>query len=177
MNRFFKQAVLAVALTVGGNLSALETLSAQTNAQTSGAEKKEIPNPERAARRQTDKLKADLALTDKQYKKIYKLNLQEQKDMVKNMSNQGMPPMPPRGNRPEGMPPMGVMPMNGRPEGGFGSRPQTGDMSQQMEKKDKQMKKILTEDQYKKWKAMPQDKGARPQPPKGDSEHSSEKRN
>lgn len=36
---------------------------------------KEIPNPEKTARRLTDEMDKVLNLTEKQYKKIYKLNL------------------------------------------------------------------------------------------------------
>lgn len=45
---------------------------------------REVPNPEKAARKETDRLKAALNLTDKQYKKVYKLLLKEQRELLEN---------------------------------------------------------------------------------------------
>ena len=69
----------------------------------------EMPNPEKKAKEQTDRLKDVLQLTDKQYKKIYKLNLKEQKSLFEN-----------RPQRPGGMPPR---PMGGMPPSGEGFMP------------------------------------------------------
>lgn len=69
-------------------------------------QKKEVPNPEKAAQRQTDEMDKALNLTEKQYKKIYKLFLKEEKEKVENMMQRhpgGMDGQPPMG----GSPPMG----------------------------------------------------------------------
>ena len=47
---------------------------------------KEIPNPEKAARKLTDEMDELLQLTEKQYKKIYKLNLKEEKEKIERMT-------------------------------------------------------------------------------------------
>ena len=69
-------------------------------------QKKEVPNPEKAAQRRTDEMDKALNLTEKQYKKIYKLFLKEEKEKVEAMMQRhpggmnGLPPM-------AGRPPMG----------------------------------------------------------------------
>lgn len=69
-------------------------------------QKKEVPNPEKAAQRRTDEMDKALNLTEKQYKKIYKLFLKEEKEKVEAMMQRhpggmnGQPPM-------AGRPPMG----------------------------------------------------------------------
>lgn len=69
-------------------------------------QKKEVPNPEKAAQRRTDEMGKALNLTEKQYKKIYKLFLKEEKEKVEAMMQRhpggmnGQPPM-------AGRPPMG----------------------------------------------------------------------
>lgn len=45
----------------------------------------EVPNPEKIATQMTDRMQESLQLTEKQYKKIYKLNLKEQKEHFKAM--------------------------------------------------------------------------------------------
>ena len=71
-------------------------------------QKKEVPNPEKAAQRRTDEMDKALNLTEKQYKKIYKLFLKEEKEKVEAMMQRhpggmnGQPPMagrPPMGGR------------------------------------------------------------------------------
>ena len=42
----------------------------------------EMPNPEEVAKRQTDRLKEALQLDEKQYEKVYELNLKEQKERL-----------------------------------------------------------------------------------------------
>ena len=84
-------------------------------------QKKEVPNPEKAAQRRTDEMDKALNLTEKQYKKIYKLFLKEEKEKVENMMQRhpgGMDGQPPMGGRP----PMG----GGRPPMGGGMPPQGG---------------------------------------------------
>ena len=69
-------------------------------------QKKEVPNPEKAAQRRTDEMDKALNLTEKQYKKIYRLFLKEEKEKVEAMMQRhpggmnGQPPM-------AGRPPMG----------------------------------------------------------------------
>lgn len=128
----------------------------------------EVPNPEKAARAETDRLKEALQLTDKQYKKVYKLLLKEQKERLEAFAarpprGEGRPGMGPRGDRP----PMGG---GGFPSDMQGVRPPMGDerpaprpdraareeeMKKKAAKRDKKMKKILTDEQYLQWKALP----------------------
>lgn len=113
---------------------------------------KEIPNPEKAAQKLTDEMDELLQLTEKQYKKIYKLNLKEEKEKVERMTGKApfggeRPPMPPMGG--------GTPPQNGSFERG-GMRPpmpedMQEDMQSRMEKRNKKLKKILTDEQYEKW--------------------------
>lgn len=83
-------------------------------------QKKEVPNPEKAAQRRADEMDKALNLTEKQYKKIYKLFLKEEKEKVENMMQRhpgGMDGQPPMGGRPPmggGMQPQVLPPM---PEG------------------------------------------------------------
>lgn len=83
-------------------------------------QKKEVPNPEKAAQRRTDEMDKTLNLTEKQYKKIYKLFLKEEKEKVEAMMQRhpgGMDGQPPMGGRPPmggGMQPQVLPPM---PEG------------------------------------------------------------
>lgn len=78
---------------------------------------REIPNPEKTARKEAEHLKKELDLTEKQYKKVYKLLLKEQRELFENRFQRPEMPgeMPGRGPRPHdgGMPPMG----GPRPEG------------------------------------------------------------
>lgn len=139
---------------------------------------REIPSPEKNAQRMTDRMKEELQLTDKQYKKIYKLNLKEQKKMFEAREEGGMqrPPMgerPDRGDaRPFGDGGMGPGPnmAGGRPPmggpGGPGAPRMTRDSAEELRKaaasKEKKIKKILTEEQYAKWQEM--NKPQRPAP-------------
>ena len=45
---------------------------------------KEVPNPEKSAKRITEEMSKELGLTEKQYKKVYKVILKEQKTLVEN---------------------------------------------------------------------------------------------
>ena len=127
---------------------------------------REVPNPEKIATQLTNQMRESLQLTDKQYKKIYKLNLKEQKEYFKSMQNSGeqRPPMGGPGMQ-DGRPPMsggGQPPMMG--EGGFPGRMGGGPMMHRennsadsqkkaAEAKEKKIKKILTTGQYEKWQA------------------------
>ena len=75
---------------------------------------REVPSPEKAARKMTDRMKEELQLTDKQYDKLYKLNLKEQQEHFATMTERGNGQRPSMGGRPGmggGRPPM---------EGGMG---------------------------------------------------------
>lgn len=65
---------------------------------------REVPSPEKAARKMTDRMKEELQLTDKQYDKLYKLNLKEQQEHFATMTERG------NGQRPS----MGGPSRNGR---------------------------------------------------------------
>lgn len=126
---------------------------------------REVPNPEKIATQMTDQMQESLQLTEKQYKKIYKLNLKEQKEHFKAMQNSGeqRPPMGGPGMR-GGRPPMGggeppMMGEGGFP-GGMGERPMINKeqssadtQKKAAEAKEKKIKKILTTEQYEKWQA------------------------
>lgn len=158
--------------------TAVALLTLQVQAQTAGESEKpekkelprEIPSPDKEAKRETDRLKNALNLTDKQYKKVYKLVLKEQRERFE----QRMEHRPPMGERPEGgmrspheggMPPAGdrhpegaPMGMNRRPmpEGFSEKSPEDlkKEMEKKLKKKNKKMKKILSEQQYDKWLGM-----------------------
>ena len=126
---------------------------------------REVLNPEKIATQMTDQMQESLQLTEKQYKKIYKLNLKEQKEHFKAMQNSGeqRPPMGGPGMR--GGPPMGggeppMMGEGGFP-GGMGERPMMNKeqdsadaQKKAAETKEKKIKKILTTEQYEKWQAQ-----------------------
>lgn len=160
--------------------------------------------PEKIASRRTDDMKSRIGLTDKQYKKVYKMNLKEEKAREKNrkqngdgfMGQEGMPQGKhheggngkPDGDRPQGgpggfgqgheggRPPMGGGPGGfghggGRPSGDFGqggpgghgspghngpdaSMTKDPDSAKYIQKADKKLKKILTSEQYAKWRKI-----------------------
>ena len=125
---------------------------------------REVLNPEKIATQMTDQMQESLQLTEKQYKKIYKLNLKEQKEHFKAMQNSGeqRPPMGGPGMRGGpmggGEPPM--MGEGGFP-GGMGERPMMNKeqdsadaQKKAAETKEKKIKKILTTEQYEKWQAQ-----------------------
>ena len=140
-----------------------------------------FPNPEKTARKEAEHLKKELDLTEKQYKKVYKLLLKEQRELFeKRFQRPEMPGgMPGRGPRPHdgGMPPMG----GPRPEGegmrgmpmGAGPKEKQEDLQKRIEKKNKKLKKILTEAQYDQWLGMKQK--PLPEPPKPEEVPSEEK--
>lgn len=149
-----------------GMVHAQEAPAAQERQQQEKRLPREVPNPEKIATQLTNQMKESLQLTDKQYKKIYKLNLKEQKEHFKSMQNTGeqRPPMGGPGMQ-GGRPPMGgggEPPMMG--EGGFPGRRGGGPMMNResnsadsqkkaAEAKEKKIKKILTTEQYEKWQA------------------------
>lgn len=133
-------------------------------------ERPEMPKmtSEQIAHQMTDRMDRMLTLTDSQYQKIYKINLKEVKEMEADsvfMSRRGGfggPMGPGFGPRPGG-PGMGPRPGGPGMGPGMGSAPEGGRLSEeQLEqlrverekarvKKDKKLRKILTDEQYGIW--------------------------
>ena len=136
---------------------------------------KDIPSPEGNARRITEVMSTELGLSEKQYKKVYKIQLEEQKKIFKYRpmpqrgERKGLEQRPPRGGHPQGgRPPMG----GGRFEGMGGGRPPmpphemgmdenrpdpekvAKELDKAAQKRDKKLKKTLDDSQYARWKAM-----------------------
>ena len=139
-------------------------------------QKKEVPNPEKAAQRRTDEMDKALNLTEKQYKKIYKLFLKEEKEKVEAMMQRhpGRPPMgggrPPMGG---GMPPQGggFPGMGGFPEGMSPEermKEHAEKMQKEQEKREKKIRKILTEEQYATWQTVKPQLQVLPPMPEGE---------
>ena len=124
MRKNMKLIGLAVCLTCcAGFINAQEANEPQERQQEKRLPR-EVLNPEKVATQMTNQMNKLLQLTDKQYKKIYKLNLKEQKAFFKAMQNSD-DQRPPMGEGPGmrgGRPPMGggQPPMMG--EGGFPGR-------------------------------------------------------
>lgn len=135
---------------------------------------KDIPSPEGNARRITEVMRAELGLSEKQYKKVYKIQLEEQKKIFKYRpmpqrgERKGLEQRLPRGRHPEGERP----PMAGRFDGMGGGRPPmpphemgmdenrpdpekvAKELAKAAQKRDKKLKKALDDSQYARWKAM-----------------------
>lgn len=135
---------------------------------------KDIPSPEGNARRITEVMRTRLGLSEKQYKKVYKIQLEEQKKIFKYRpmpqrgERKGLEQRPPRGGHPQG----GRPPMVGRLEGMGGGRPPmpphemgmdenrpdpekvSKELAKAAQKRDKKLKKALDASQYVRWKAM-----------------------
>ena len=150
-------------------------------------QKKEVPNPEKAAQQRTDEMDKALNLTEKQYKKIYKLFLKEEKEKVEAMMQRhpgGMNGQPPMSGRPPmggGMPPQGggFPGMGGAPEGMNPEermKEHAEKMQKEQEKREKKIRKILTDATWQTVKPQPQvlppmPEGERPGPgPRGPEE-------
>ena len=149
-------------------------------------QKKEVPNPEKAAQRRTDEMDKALNLTEKQYKKIYKLFLKEEKEKVEAMMQRhpgGMNGLPPMAGRPR----WGRTPSDGRWNatagwrispgmGGFpeGMSPEermkehAEKMQKEQEKREKKIRKILTEEQYATWQTVKPQPQVLPPMPEGE---------
>lgn len=132
---------------------------------------KDIPSPERNARLITEAMQARLGLTEKQYKKVYKIQLAEQKSIFKYKPapqrgiEKGLGEMPPHGHRMEG----GRPPRGGGFEGMGGGRPPMPPremdwnddrpdpekiakaLTKAAQKRDKKLKKVLDKAQYEQW--------------------------
>lgn len=130
------------------------------------AEPPQRMTPEQIATRKTEHLNRELGLTEKQFKKVYKIYLKQAQTLQGEMESRfaermesGRPPMggpggpgggmrpgpggpDMRGERPEGMP-RGMMP-------GISMEESEKDLAA----RDKKMKKILSEDQYAKWRKL-----------------------
>lgn len=166
-------------------LAALMLISAEAVAVTSNDEpqqkentqEKEIPNPEKTARRRTDEMDKVLNLTEKQYKKIYKLNLKEEREKLEALIGRGErdmnhPPMREVGRPPMmnggGQPPMmggGRPPMMTPPAGNDKMKEE---MQERAEKKIEKLRKILTDEQYNLWLTMkPEQPAPHPMPEAG----------
>ena len=123
------------------------------------------PTLQQIAHKITDEMDRELDLTDKQYQKIYKLNLKELKEAEADSLYLG------RGGMQPGFGPRPGMGPGPRPGGpgmgpGMGERPEKQEFQPLTEtqmkelreahekariKKDKKMRKILTDEQYYKW--------------------------
>lgn len=157
-------------LKIGTLLVALSTLWMAVWADAPLKSYKDIPSPERNARLITEAMQSRLGLTEKQYKKVYKIQLAEQKKIFKYrpVPQRGMGKdleEGPHGHRMErGRPPMG-----GGFEGMGGGRPPMppremdwGDdlpdpekiaknLTKAAQKRDKKLKKVLDKGQYEQW--------------------------
>lgn len=118
---------------------------------------KDIPSPERNARLITEAMQSRLGLTEKQYKKVYKIQLAEQKTIFKYR------PTPQRGMEKD----LGEMPLQGHRMGGgrppmppremdWGDdRPDPEKIAKNLtkaaQKRDKKLKKVLDKGQYEQW--------------------------
>lgn len=175
---------LATLIPVSSTASA--TTVADEPQQEKQAPAKEIPNPEKAARKRTDEMDKVLNLTEKQYKKIYKLNLKEEREKLEALIGRGdkeagRPPMMGGGRPPMmdggGQPPMmggGQPPMMGgrgghpmmRPSGDHEKMKE--DIEKRAEKKMKKLRKILSDEQYDLWLTMkPKQPAPHPMPEAG----------
>lgn len=133
MRKNMKLIGLAVSLTCcAGFINAQEAYEPQERQQQEKHLPRKVLNPEKVAIQMTEQMNKLLQLTDKQYKKIYKLNLKEQKAFFKAMQNSDdyRPPMGEGPGMRGGRPPMGggQPPMMG--EGGFGQNGRWSDDEQ-----------------------------------------------
>lgn len=119
-------------------------------------------DPEESVRNVLDRLKPVLDLTEKQYGKLYKLLLKEEKRMRAWMypvppvpetdegpghgPGMGTPPAPHGGIRP-GMRPVPTL----MPDGPEGHMADPADMEKMHRKAEKKIKRILTDEQYRLW--------------------------
>ena len=132
---------------------------------------KDIPSPERNARLITEAMQSRLGLTEKQYKKVYKIQLAEQKTIFKYKPTpqrgieKDLGEMPLQGHRMEG----GRPPGRGGFEGMGGGRPPMPPremdwnddrpdpekiakaLMKAAQKRDKKLKKVLDKGQYEQW--------------------------
>lgn len=136
--------------------------------------RKELGTPEDIAMKKTERMRNEVNLDEKQYKKIYKIYLKEERAKQQTMEGNMMPPsggFP--GGRPEGFPGDGF-PGGGRPPQGGGSGmgqdtpppamfgqmsvPTVGgkaiDSDEYIESREKKFRKILTPEQYERFRSI-----------------------
>lgn len=175
-----KTCIFIIAMAVAG-LSAVP-VSAQPQPGSRpefNGESRPMPDVSELAQKKADAMDRELSLSEKQYKKIlkyYKSEIQKERDMMQANRPAGMPDGF-SGGRPDfggGMPPMGGSgfggPGSGFPGGGFpgggpamdGGRAPVGgpgmavseeEMDKFYARQDKKLKKILTEEQYSRWRS------------------------
>lgn len=158
-------------LKIGTLLVALSTLWMAVWADAPLKSYKDIPSPERNARLITEAMQSRLGLTEKQYKKVYKIQLVEQKTIFKYKPTpqrgieKDLGEMPLQGHRMEG----GRPPGRGGFEGMGGGRPPMPPremdwnddrpdpekiakaLMKAAQKRDKKLKKVLDKGQYEQW--------------------------
>ncbi|WP_270569037.1 hypothetical protein [Coprobacter secundus] len=132
-----------------------EIMYFKTNAQEPDRKplSKFIP-PEIIAKKKTDEMKETLQLSDKQYKKMYKLFLKEEQKKLNQRDNK--PPIPSnRGfenrNNNNMMPPSKIRPNFPPPPPPINDNFRNA--QKERSKREKKIKKILTTEQYEKWKS------------------------
>ena len=181
IRRQFWVAACAACIFFGGVATAQEAGGDIPGPQERGF--KPIPvSPEKSALYTTDRMDSLLNLTEKQYDKLYKLNLKWAREDMENRT-----PSPRMGGRSEGAPDFGAAgdfgqgPRGNRPPSGMADRrpprdfPPSGDreemekqrlkMEKRRKKREKKLKKILTDGQYALWMekrhpAIPKDRRA-----------------
>ncbi len=109
-------------------------------------------DPVLMAQEQTDRLDRLVSLTPKQYKKIFKFNKRQGRQLQREMENampQGRPEGFPEGMGPGGRPPRG----DGQFRPGPGPRGEEMRqlMQEQQEKRAKKYRRVLSPEQYEKW--------------------------
>lgn len=159
MGRQFWTVVCAAFFVCSGAVTAQEVGEGMPGRQERGF--KPMPlSPEKSARHTTDRMDSLLNLTEKQYDKLYKLNLKWAREDLQNKSA-----VPRMGGRPEGAPDFrgaggfGQGPRGNRPPEGMERRPPRDfapsddreKMEQQRKKREKKLKKVLTDEQYARW--------------------------
>ena len=131
-----------------------------TNTAAQTFEKRDFPkerlSPELTARKKTEQMDKLLQLSEKQFKKIFKLNLKEAKSIdVQRKNRQGImsPPMPDRNqDKFPHRPPMrkffNEVSMQPHPQ----PLQNPEKLKKEIREREKKLKKILTEEQYNTWK-------------------------
>ena len=123
-------------------------------------------SPKERAEKRTDEMDKVVRLDEKQYKKIYKIYLKEEKAKETAMGNGG-PMGPPPGGFPGGFSDMGGFPGGPKMGGGFPGgmpggqwdpqKPSVGgkeiDSDEYIDAREKKFRKILSQEQYARWSA------------------------
>lgn len=130
--------------------------------------------PEEIAKKESEQMKFEVNLTEKQYKKVYNLIKKDQEYRQSRTGKQFEEGLPPQGRGPGmgapggmgsgimgggsmggGRPPLGEMGQGPRPEAGQPRMDPREDVvtEEYLEKQDKKLRKILTAEQYSKWRS------------------------